>query len=187
VLLLPGKLENRPATTVAAFLAPGHCALKTAEPGQRLLEVLGTVERRAVAERQRVDEPHVNTHGRADIALQLQLGLLDLEADVPARRLAQEDDVLDRACEVRLFGSASQGEAALSPGPHAPPDESESPLRERLWPSCRPETATGVRNQATARRSIAVGEKTGCLLVVNLLEADYTFSPRSIGVPVASL
>ena len=49
----------------AAFFSPGNFALQAFEPFERLLEVLRTVDDRAVAERQCVMNAHVDANGRS--------------------------------------------------------------------------------------------------------------------------
>lgn len=59
--------------------------------------MLGAIEYCAVAQGQRVRDTHVDPHGRTTVSFWLRLWQLYLQTNIPTRRLAQEDNVLQLA------------------------------------------------------------------------------------------
>lgn len=84
--------------TASALVAAGDTALQDTEFGERLFEMPRAVDDRAIRECECVVDTHVDANGGAFVRLRLRLRVrkLDLQQDVPTRRLAQQDDVLDR-------------------------------------------------------------------------------------------
>ena len=62
---------------------------------ERCLQVLGTVEERTIRKRQSMRNTHIHPYGRVGGFLNHRFGKINLEQDVPARRLAKHNDVFE--------------------------------------------------------------------------------------------
>jgi len=95
VLLEACNFEDGPLSIAAAAFLPGNRTLQTPERGKRPLQRTRVVEDCPIGKHQSVGDPDIYAHKGVEAVRGNVLLHLDLEANVPAGRLANDDDVFE--------------------------------------------------------------------------------------------
>jgi len=95
VFLEPRNFADGLLSVLAAVLLAGDRTLQAPEFGKRSIQGTGTIKEYPVGKRQCVGDTNINANGGVDATRRHWVLPLDLEANIPTRRFANDNDVLE--------------------------------------------------------------------------------------------